>query len=106
LTDSFVTIRNVGLESTINTVEVRDLPGAFSCSDNILNDIWKLGARATIDSCLGKSTQPAVWQIDPNNGAYVANQRPAMTIEGHSFTNYTLEFDAFIDRGGFWWAVV
>ncbi|EMT62118.1 hypothetical protein FOC4_g10015199 [Fusarium odoratissimum] len=98
-------MRNVGLESTINTVEVRDLPGAFSCSDNILNDIWKLGARATIDSCLGKSTQPAVWQIDPNNGAYVANQRPAMTIEGHSFTNYTLEFDAFIDRGGFWWAV-
>lgn len=106
LTDSFVTIRNVGLESTINTVEVRDLPGAFSCSDNILNDIWKLGARATIDSCLGKSTQPAVWQIDPNNGAYVANQRPAMTIEGHSFANYTLEFDAFIDRGGLWWAVV
>ncbi|KAF5676039.1 alpha-L-rhamnosidase A [Fusarium denticulatum] len=105
LTDSFVTIRNVGLESTINTVEVRDLPGAFSCSDNILNDIWKLGAPATIDSCLGKSTQPAVWQIDPNNGAYVANQRPAMTIEGHSFANYTLEFDAFIDRGGLWWAM-
>ncbi|KAF5538749.1 alpha-L-rhamnosidase A [Fusarium mexicanum] len=105
LTDSFVTIRNVGLESTINTVEVRDLPGAFSCSDNILNDIWKLGARATIDSCLGKSTQSAVWQIDPKNGAYVANQRPAMTIEGHSFANYTLEFDAFIDRGGLWWAV-
>ncbi|KAF5551028.1 alpha-L-rhamnosidase A [Fusarium napiforme] len=96
----FVTIRNVGLESTINTVEVRDLPGAFSCSDNILNDIWKLGAQATIDSCLGKSTQPAVWQIDPNSGAYVASQRPAMTIEGHSFANYTLEFDAFIDRGG------
>ncbi|KAF5976847.1 alpha-L-rhamnosidase A [Fusarium bulbicola] len=104
LTDSFVTIRNVGLESTINTVEIRDLPGAFSCSDNILNEIWKLGARATIDSCLGKSTQPAVWQIDPKNGAYVANQRPAITIKGHSFADYTLEFDAFIDRGGLWWA--
>jgi hypothetical protein len=106
LTDSSVTIKNVGLGSTINTVEVRDLPGAFSCSDDILNDIWKLGARATIDSCLEKSTQPAVWQIDPNKGAYVTNQRPAMTIEGHSFANYTLEFDAFIDRGGLWWAVV
>ncbi|KAF5571786.1 alpha-L-rhamnosidase A [Fusarium phyllophilum] len=80
----------------------RDLPGAFSCSDNILNDIWKLGARATINSCLGKSTQPAVWQIDPNDGAYVANQRPATAIEGHSFANYTLEFDAYIDRGGLW----
>ncbi|KAF5616747.1 is able to hydrolyze alpha-1 [Fusarium sp. NRRL 52700] len=85
--------------------ELRDLPDALPCSDNILNDIWKLGARATIDSCLGKSTQPAVWQIDPSSGAYVANQRPAMTIEGHSFATYTLEFDAFIDRGGIWWAV-
>ncbi|KAF4335726.1 alpha-L-rhamnosidase A [Fusarium beomiforme] len=105
LTDGFVTIKNVGLQSTIDTMEVGDLPGAFTCSDEGLNEIWKLGARATINSCIRKSTQPAVWRIDPKNGAYVSSQRPAMTIEGASFANYTLEFDAFIDRGGFWWAV-
>ncbi|KAF4455051.1 hypothetical protein F53441_2490 [Fusarium austroafricanum] len=63
LTDGSVTIKNVGLESSISM------------------------------------------QIDLIKGAYIANQRPAMTINGPSFANYTLEFDAFIVRGGIWWAV-
>ena len=55
-----MTIGHVGLEPSISPVETEDLPGSFYCSDELLNNVWKLGARAAIASCVDKSTQGAV----------------------------------------------
>ncbi|KAH7126480.1 Six-hairpin glycosidase-like protein [Dactylonectria estremocensis] len=105
LTAGTITFSNVGLDASIGTAQPDELPGKFSSSDDVLNDIWSLGARGTIASCLDKGSQRAVWKVDSKKGVRITNQRPAQTTKAIAFTSYTLEFDAFIERGGLWWSV-
>ncbi|KAF7557150.1 hypothetical protein G7Z17_g947 [Cylindrodendrum hubeiense] len=105
LTDGAITFRNVGLEASITTVEPEKLPGKFSSSDDVLNEIWNLGARGTIASCVDEGSQRAVWEVDSKMGVHITNLRPAQTTKAIGFESYTLEFDAFIERGGIWWSV-
>ncbi|KAF4809892.1 hypothetical protein CGCSCA5_v011084 [Colletotrichum siamense] len=103
LTNTTVTFSNVGFEATIPTVEPEDLPGQFSSDDAALNEIWKLGARAATAACVDKGSQPAIWTVDEENGVLAQSTRPSMTWKATAWTNYTVEFDTKIKKGGSWW---
>ncbi|KAE8153050.1 Six-hairpin glycosidase-like protein [Aspergillus avenaceus] len=105
LTDGDVSFSAVGFEATIDPVEPEDLPGQFSCDDETLNEIWKLGARAATAACVDKGTQKAIWEVDPTNGVFARSLRPSLSYKGTGLANYTLEFDTMIQRGGSWWSV-
>ncbi|KAI6354622.1 hypothetical protein MCOR32_010499 [Pyricularia oryzae] len=100
-----VTFQSVGFEATAGEAAIADMPGKFSCDDEVLNEVWALGARAADLACVEKGTQKAVWQVDPDKGVRVASVRPTQTLRGALLGNYTLEFDAMIERGGVWWSV-
>ncbi|KAJ0333688.1 hypothetical protein COL922a_010704 [Colletotrichum nupharicola] len=100
LTNTTVTFSNVGFEATIPTVEPEDLPGQFSSDDEALNEIWKLGARAATAACVDKGSQPAIWTVDEENGVLAQSTRPSMTWKATAWTNYTVEFDTKIKKGG------
>lgn len=106
LTSGSVSFSDVGFEATVDTVLPEDLPGQFSSDDEVLNEIWKLGARAATAACFDKGSQKAIWEIDPEKGVLARNTRPSLTAKATSWGNYTLEFDTLIQRGGSWWTVV
>ncbi|KAE8345118.1 hypothetical protein BDV24DRAFT_148538 [Aspergillus arachidicola] len=105
LTSGTVTLSHVGFDATIDTVEPEDLPGQFSCDDDVLNEIWKLGARAATAACFDKGSQKAIWEVDPVKGVYARSVRPSVSVKGTAFANYTLEFETMIEKGGSWWSV-
>ncbi|KAF2191224.1 glycoside hydrolase family 78 protein [Zopfia rhizophila CBS 207.26] len=105
LTNGTISFSNVGYEATIDTIEPEGLPGQFSSDDETLNEIWKLGARAATAACVDKSTQKAIWEVDPVKGVFARSLRPSLSVKATSFANYTLEFDTKIERGGSWWSV-
>ncbi|KAI0470036.1 Six-hairpin glycosidase [Xylariaceae sp. FL0804] len=105
LTPGTVEFELVGLEASFDTTEVEDMPGHFECDDELLNEIWKLGARAAEAACLGKGSQRAVWEVDKVEGVRTRSTRPALSLVGNDFSDYTLEFDTMIERGGIWWNV-
>jgi hypothetical protein len=74
-------------------------------SDATLNSIRKLGARAASAACIEQGTQKAIWEVG-SDGAIVRGMRPGDSIEGAYFEDYTLDFDAKIERAGLGWAVV
>ncbi|KAE8369937.1 Six-hairpin glycosidase-like protein [Aspergillus caelatus] len=105
LTSGTVTLSEVGFDATIDTVEPENLPGQFSCDDDVLNEIWKLGARAATAACVDKQSQKAIWEVDPVNGVFTRSVRPSVSVNGTAFANYTLEFETMIEKGGSWWSV-
>lgn len=106
LTPGSVSFSAVGFEATVDTVLPGDLPGKFSSDDEVLNDIWKLGARAVTAACFDKGSQKAIWEVDAEKGVLARNSRPSLTAEATTWGNYTLEFDTLIQKGGSWWSVV
>ncbi|KAF9871039.1 hypothetical protein CkaCkLH20_11456 [Colletotrichum karsti] len=103
LTNGTVSFSNVGFEPTIAAVEPENLPGQFHSDDGKLNEIWKLGARATVAACVDKGTQQAIWEVDEENGVLARSVRPSITWKATTWTNYTIEFDTKIKKGGSWW---
>lgn len=124
ITKGSVTFKSVGFTASVPVVDVDDLPGSFSCDDEVLNEIWKvslspsvysnenliklvqLGARAASMSCVESGSQKTMWEIDRKNGAFVRGMRSGITALGAFFENYTLEFDTKVDKGGIGWTVV
>lgn len=100
-----ITFSSVGFRPSIPVVDVGQLPGNFVCDDDDLNEIWKLGARAASVACVEQGSQKMMWEVD-DNGAFVRGMRSGLSAEGAFFKDYTLEFDAKIERGGIGWAVV
>lgn len=106
LTPGSVSFSAVGFEATVDTVLPGDLPGQFSSDDEVLNEIWKLGARAATAACFDKGSQKAIWAVDAENGVLAKSTRPSLTADATAWANYTLEFDTLIQKGGSWWSVV
>ncbi|KAK8057208.1 hypothetical protein PG996_011145 [Apiospora saccharicola] len=100
-----VTFHQVGFQATVDPYDVKDMPATFQSDDEELNAIWGLGAVAAATACVEKGTQPAVWEVDPEKGVLLRSQKPAVSAQGFGFANYTMEFDAMIERGGVWWTV-
>ncbi|KAI3399150.1 hypothetical protein diail_7729 [Diaporthe ilicicola] len=105
LTGGSVTFESVGFEATVDPTPLSDFPGAFSSSDDTFNGAWSLGAVAASTACLDKGSQGPIWEVDPENGVLVRSTKPSITLDAVDFSNYTLDFDANIVRGGVWWSV-
>ena len=95
----------VGFKASVPVVDVDNLPGKFECDDEELNAIWMLGAKAASLSCLEQGTQRETWQVN-KSGTFIRGMRSGVSAEGAFLKDYTLEFDARIERGGIGWAVV
>ncbi|KAK8179057.1 Six-hairpin glycosidase-like protein [Phyllosticta citribraziliensis] len=104
LTDGSISISRVGLASTSDNTPLEDLPGYFESSNETLNQIWGLGARASQQACIANGSAPSTWEIT-DQGAFVRGQAPAQSALGPNFSNYTLSFITKIVRGGTGWRV-
>ncbi|KKY32727.1 putative alpha-l-rhamnosidase [Diaporthe ampelina] len=105
LTGGSITFESAGLEATVDSTAVSDLPGAFGCSDETFNEVWKLGAVAASTACVDEGSQGAVWEVDSEKGVLVRSTKPAITLDAIGFADYTLSFDTNIARAGVWWSV-
>lgn len=105
LTGGSISFESVGLEATVDITAADELPGSFDSSDETFNEVWKLGAVAASTACVEKGSQGAVWEVDPDKGVLVRSTKPSITLEGTGLSNYTLDFETNISRGGVWWSV-
>ena len=105
LTPGSIAFSSVGFKPSVPVVDIDSLPGQFECDNEKLNEIWKLGAKAATMSCLEQGTQRGIWQVN-QTGAFIRGMRSGLSAEGAFLKDYTLEFDARIERGGIGWAVV
>ncbi|CAI7634564.1 unnamed protein product [Penicillium pancosmium] len=102
--DTPITIRKAGLRPSVNITDPESLPGSFSASKDIYQQVWNLGGRAVQAACVEKYSQPSTWDIS-DQGAFIRGQFPAVSALGNGFGNYTLEFRTKISTGGTGWRV-
>ena len=105
LTPGSIVFSSVGFKPSVPVVDIYSFPGRFECDNDKLNEIWKLGAKAAAMSCLEQGTQRDIWQVN-QTGAFIRGMRSGLSAKGAFLKDYTLEFDARIERGGIGWAVV
>ncbi|CAF3544732.1 unnamed protein product [Fusarium graminearum] len=105
LTEGSIKFSNVGFHASFANVDPDKEPGFFECSDKRLNEIWKAGVRGAQSSCLEQGSQPSTWRVDPKNGVLVQSLRPIQSEKSPVVGNHTVEFEAKIVRGGFWYGV-
>ncbi|GMG16462.1 unnamed protein product [Phytophthora fragariaefolia] len=101
LSGDSVTFEAVGLQASIEVIDdLSSLPGTFSSSNTKYNEIWDLGARAMSAACLDAGSQISSWNASKENGAFVPGTRPGVSYKAWNLTDYTLEFETQIIRGG------
>lgn len=105
LTNGTIQFSSVGFTPTVSILDVDHVSGQFNCDDEKLNKIWRLGVKAVTMSCFEQQSQRAMWQVNLT-GSFMHGMRAGLSAKGASLKDYTLEFDAYIDRGGIGWAVV
>lgn len=105
LTQGTIHFSSVGFIPSVSISDIDHTPGQFKCDDEALNKIWRLGARASAMSCVEQSSQKAMWQVN-STGTSVRGMRSGISARGAFLQDYTLEFDARIERGGIGWVVV
>ena len=99
-----ITIRDVGLKPSVSISDPELLPGSFSTSKDMYEQVWSLGARAVEAACVDAGSQPSTWEMS-DEGALIRGQYPAVSALATSFANYTLEFSTKITAGGTGWRV-
>ncbi|KAJ5128311.1 hypothetical protein N7448_002029 [Penicillium atrosanguineum] len=99
-----ITIRNIGIKPSVTISDPATLPGSFSTSNDMYEQVWSLGARAVEAACVDAGSQPSTWEIS-DEGALIRGQYPAVSALASSFANYTLEFSTKITAGGTGWRV-
>ncbi|KAI0144946.1 glycoside hydrolase family 78 protein [Pestalotiopsis sp. NC0098] len=104
LTNGSISFRDVGFVPSVLDIDRSKPPRSFSSNNEQINEIWRLGAKATALSCLEKGSQGNAWEIS-HEGALVRGMKPALTSRGAFLENYTLRFKAKIQKGGFAWAI-
>ncbi|KAG7382477.1 hypothetical protein PHYPSEUDO_004812 [Phytophthora pseudosyringae] len=101
LSGSSVTFEAVGLQASIEVIDdLSTLPGKFSSSNAKYNEIWELGARAVSAACLDAGSQVSSWSSSEENGTFVPGSRPGVSYKSWNLSDYTLEFETQIVRGG------
>ncbi|KAJ8554737.1 hypothetical protein ON010_g9746 [Phytophthora cinnamomi] len=80
--------------------DITTLPGKFSSSNAKYDEIWKLGARAVTAACLDANSQLPSWSSSEENDAFVPGTRPGISYKTWNLTNYVLNFESQIIRGG------
>jgi hypothetical protein len=104
LSNTSVTISNVGFRASVEIQPVDNLAGSFSASNDIYDGLWGLGARAVQAACVEANSQPSTWEIS-NEGALIRGQYPGVSALGMNYGDYTMSFSTKITRGGTGWRV-
>ena len=104
LTNSSITLSDIGFRASVDIKPVDSLTGAFSASNPSYQEVWSLGARAVQAACVEANSQPSTWELT-SDGARVRGQYSAESVKGSGMGNYTLSFSTKIVRGGTGWKV-
>lgn len=105
LTSGSVTFTKVGFKATVDKLDYNRLPGQFTSSNPLYNEIWKLGARAAGASCFAADAYKTIWETSSDNGVFIRGSRAGLTTKAETFENYNLTFSAKIQRGGIGWTM-
>lgn len=104
ITNGSVTIDSFGLRATSSNIASDKLSGHAKTGNKVYDRIFDLGGRAVQAACIDAGNALSTWEIT-ENGAFVRGQASAQSSLGVSASNYTLEFDIKIVRGGAGWRV-
>lgn len=104
LSNTSVTISNVGFRPSVDIKPADNLVGSFSASNEGYDGLWGLGARAVQAACVDVNSQPSTWEIS-KDGALIRGQYPGVSALGLSYGDYTMSFTTKITRGGTGWRV-
>ncbi|KAL4725735.1 hypothetical protein ACLX1H_007888 [Fusarium chlamydosporum] len=100
-------LRKIGVQPTVHTTPLTELPGAFECSDEELTRIWRTGARTAQLTEIPKDTVPDFWQVT-DEGSLVESAAPQVlsnpTIA--QATSYQMEFEVKSLTGEFAFSVL
>ncbi|KAF2629297.1 glycoside hydrolase family 78 protein [Macroventuria anomochaeta] len=104
ITNGSVTINRLGFRLTSSNVNVDKLAGHLKTYDEIYDRVFDLGGRVVQAACIDAGNAPSTWEIT-DDGALIRGQASAQSSLGVTASNYTLEFDMKIVRGGAGWRV-
>ncbi|KAJ5833355.1 hypothetical protein N7474_001666 [Penicillium riverlandense] len=104
LGDTSLTISKIGVQPSVDIKDPEYLPGSFSTSEDMYQDVWNLGARVVQAACVDAGSQPSTWEVS-DQGTLIRGQYPAVSALGNGFGNYTLDFSTKIYTGGTGWRV-
>jgi hypothetical protein len=104
LSNTTVTLSEIGFNSTGPLEGPSDIPGKISTSNPVYDRLFDLGGQASHVSCIDAGNAPSTWEITPD-GALIRGQTTAQSAKAVSFSNYTLSFSTKIVRGGTGWRV-
>lgn len=100
-----VTISQLGMDAvTIHAPDARAQTGWFRCSDDLLNQIWSIGAYTAELNQMAQGSQPRPWQLGAD-GADIGPSGLALYQAGSHWNQYTLAFDVKVLAGGIGWVV-
>ncbi|KAF4322393.1 hypothetical protein BBO99_00002972 [Phytophthora kernoviae] len=101
LSGDSITFEAIGLQATVEVIDdLSTLPGTFFSSNTKYNEIWNLGARAVSAACVDAGSQISSWSSTTENGTFVPGTRPGVSYRTWNLSDYTLEFETQIIRGG------
>ena len=97
----------VGLKPSLSNTSLTTIPGSFSCSDPILNNIWNTGARTVQLNELPAHSVPDFWVIT-DQGAFVDSLAPQPFAADYAamLTSYDLGFSVKPISNGFGFTVL
>jgi hypothetical protein len=100
-----LSLRNIGVQPTVDDTPVDELPGAFNSSDDMLNRIWHAGARTLKLTEIPKNTVPDFYVVTPE-GTIAESQAPQVLSSGGQLLTYEMTFDVKPLVGGFGFLVL
>jgi hypothetical protein len=102
-----LSLRNVGVQPTVDDTPVDELPGAFNSSDEMLNRIWHAGARTLKLTEIPKNTVPDFYVVTPE-GTIAESQAPQVlgSAVAAQLLSYEMAFDVKPLVGGFGFLVL
>jgi hypothetical protein len=102
-----LSLRNVGVQPTVDDTPVDELPGAFNSSDEMLNRIWHAGARTLKLTEIPKDTVPDFYIATPE-GTIAESQAPQVlgSAVAAQLLAYEMAFDVKPIVGGFGFLVL
>lgn len=101
-------LENVGVKPTIPSTPLNRLPGYFESSDEVLNRIWKVGARTVQLNDISANSIPPFWQVS-SEGTLVESQAPqVLSANGAAaaLMQYRLKFEVKPIAKGFAFSVL
>jgi hypothetical protein len=102
-----LSLKNVGVQPTVDDTPVDELPGAFNSSDDMLNRIWHVGARTLKLTEIPRNTVPDFYVVTPE-GTIAGSQAPQVlgSAVAAQLLTYNMTFDVKPLVGGFGFLVL